>query len=82
MGDQNTNGKINYRSMIQSDAWKEIFRAISRLITVEEDLCGDNVKALQRLYDLAEEVEGQVLEKPASESPGRKQSTVYGDPFP
>jgi len=68
MENQNTNGKINYRSMIQSDAWIEIFHAISRLITVEEDLCGDNVKALQGLYDLAEEVEGKVLEKPVSKS--------------
>ncbi|MCL2619846.1 MAG: hypothetical protein FWD97_02780 [Defluviitaleaceae bacterium] len=69
MENQNTNGKINYRSMIQSDAWIGIFHAISRLITVEEDLCGDNVKALQGLYDLAEEVEGRVLEKPVSKSP-------------
>jgi len=63
MENQNTNGNINHRSIIQTDAWSEIFDLISRLVTVEEDLCGENVKDLQELYDFAEDVEGRILSR-------------------
>ena len=60
MRNQNTNNQVDYRKMIQVDAWKAIFDAITRLTTAEEDLCGSNVKALQELFDFAEFVKERV----------------------
>ncbi|MCL2621293.1 MAG: hypothetical protein FWD97_10215 [Defluviitaleaceae bacterium] len=42
--------------MIYTDAWKTIFDAITRLTTIEEDLGGENVKALEELAKSAESV--------------------------
>jgi len=56
MENQNKTDGINYRSMIYTDAWKTIFDAITRLTTIEEDLDGENVKALEELAKSAESV--------------------------
>ena len=72
---QDTNS-INFLSIIKTDAWVSIFHSISRLITVEEDLNNENVKALQKLYDLAEEVEGKVLGIPNLEKPKMKMRSL------
>ena len=61
MKDQNKANHINYRSMICTDAWKTIFDAITRLITIEEDLGGENVKALEGLVKSAESVQEKIL---------------------
>lgn len=54
---------VKYCSIIQSDAWNNLFQAISRLVTIEEDLGSENVKSLQGLHDLAEDVRKQILGK-------------------
>ncbi|MCL2621307.1 MAG: hypothetical protein FWD97_10285 [Defluviitaleaceae bacterium] len=61
MENQDTNNKINHRSMMQTDAWTQIFDLISRLVTIEENLYGKNVYDLQELYDFAEEIERRTL---------------------
>jgi len=60
------NQNINHRSMMQTDAWMQVFDLITRLVTIEENLYGDNVDDLQELYDFAEEIERRTLglEKP------------------
>ena len=60
MKNESTNYQVNYRKMIQVDAWKTIFDEISRLTTAEENLCGNNVKALQELFDFAEDVKERI----------------------
>jgi len=64
MKNENMNNRVDYRKIIQVDAWKAIFDGISRLITAEENLCGNNVKALQKLFDFAEDVRERVEVKP------------------
>ncbi|MCL2621384.1 MAG: hypothetical protein FWD97_10670 [Defluviitaleaceae bacterium] len=52
-----TENKINYRSMIATDAWEAIFSSITRLVTIEEDLQGEFLEDLEKLNKLAEEIE-------------------------
>lgn len=61
MKDQYKEAIVKYVSIIQTDAWDGLFHCISRLITVEKDLESENVNALQKLYDFAEEVREQIL---------------------
>jgi len=79
MENQDTTNSINFLSIIKTDAWVSIFHSISRLITVEEDLNNVNVVALQKLYDLAEEVEARVLGIPSSEKPKFQRATLLLD---
>jgi len=68
MKNQNTDGNINYRRMIRTDAWELIFNSITRLITIEEDLGGENVQSLYDLKDLAE----RTLEKTSGKHDPKK----------
>lgn len=62
MESQDNSPNMNYRSMIYRDSWHVIFYAITRLITIEDDLNGENVQALEGLINLAEEVRDKTLE--------------------
>ena len=74
MRNQNTNNQVDYRKIVQVDAWKAIFDAISRLTTAEEDLCSINVKFLQELFGFAEDVKEKVA---GNDDLERTSSTVY-----
>ncbi|MCL2620555.1 MAG: hypothetical protein FWD97_06455 [Defluviitaleaceae bacterium] len=63
---RNENMKINYTSMIKRDSWKLILDSITRLITIEEDLGGENVEELEKLNKLAEKVKEKTTEKPSA----------------
>jgi len=65
---RNENMKINYPSMIKRDSWQLILDSITRLITIEEDLGGENVGELEKLNKLAEKVKEKTIVKPSTET--------------
>jgi len=82
---KNPNSNMNYSSMIQTDAWNLIFHSISRLTTIQEDLGGENVEALDELNKLAEDVIVRITGKPKDKMASLKLngggSPLYCEPF-
>ncbi|MCL2620740.1 MAG: hypothetical protein FWD97_07405 [Defluviitaleaceae bacterium] len=80
---KNPNSNMNYSSMIAVDAWKLIFHSISRLTTIQKDLGGENVKALDELNRLAEDVKERITGKPVEKLKlGETSSDYYSQPIP
>jgi len=78
---ENENMKINYPSMIKRDSWKLILDSITRLITIEEDLGGENVEELEKLNKLAEKVKEKTTVEPSAEEKSANNYNL-GRPLP